>query len=128
MEVENALIQQAAIDGTAVTVRMAQDPGQAGKAQAEMMVRKLAGYSIKVERPTGDKATRAAPLASQAEAGNVRILVTGDPARDAWIEPFLDELCLFPAAAHDDQVDAAADALSELALGASAYNLAALAG
>lgn len=128
MEVENALIQQAAIDGTAVTVRMAQDPGQAGKAQAEMMVRKLAGYSVKVDRPTGDKATRAAPLASQAEAGNVRILVTGDPARDAWIEPFLDELCLFPAAAHDDQVDAAADALSELALGASPYNLAALAG
>ena len=128
MEVENAMIQQAAIDGTAVTVRMAQDPGQAGKAQAEMMVRKLAGYAVKVERPTGDKATRAAPLASQAEAGNVRILVTGDPVRDAWIEPFLDELCLFPAAAHDDQVDAAADALSELALGASPYNLAALAG
>jgi len=128
MEVENAMIQQSAIDGTTVTVRMAQDPGQAGKAQAEMMVRKLAGYSVKVERPTGDKATRAAPLASQAEAGNVRILVTGDPVRDAWIEPFLDELCLFPAAAHDDQVDAAADALSELALGASPYNLAALAG
>lgn len=128
MEVENAVIQQAAIDGTTVTVRMAQDPGQAGKAQSEMMVRKLAGYAVRIERPTGDKATRAAPLASQAEAGNVRILVTGDPARDAWIEPFLDELCLFPAAAHDDQVDAAADALGELALGTTAYNLAALAG
>ena len=92
------------------------------------MIRKLAGFPIKVERPTGDKATRAAPLAAQAEAGNVRVLVTGDPVRDAWVQPFIDELCLFPAATHDDQVDAAADALNELALGTPRYNLAALAG
>ena len=116
-EVETGLLGQAAIDGTGVTVRLAQDPGQAGKAQAEQLVRKLAGYKVAVERPTGDKATRAAPFASQAEAGNVRILVTGDPARDAWIEPFLAEICLFPAGANDDQVDAAADAFNELALG-----------
>ena len=128
MEVEQAVTQQAAIDGAAVTVRLAQDPGQAGKAQAETMIRKLAGFPVKVERPTGDKATRAAPLAAQAEAGNVRVLVTGDPVRDAWVQPFIDELCLFPAATHDDQVDAAADALNELALGTPRYNLAALAG
>jgi len=36
--------------------------------------------------------------------------------RDAWIEPFLDELCTFPSGAHDDQIDAAADAFNELAL------------
>lgn len=127
MEVENRLLGQAATDGTSVTVRLAQDPGQAGKAQAEGLVRKLAGYPVKVERPTGDKATRAAPFAAQAEAGNVRILVTGDPVRDAWVQPFLDELALFPAAAHDDQVDAAADAFNELALGKSrSYDLSAL--
>lgn len=122
MEVEQSVIGQAGIDGPQVTVRLAQDPGQAGKAQAETMVRKMAGYPVKVERPTGDKATRAAPLAAQAEAGNVRILVTGDPDRDAWVQPFLDELALFPAGRHDDQVDAAADALNELALG-RAYTL-----
>lgn len=127
MDVEHRLLQQSATDGTTVTVRLAQDPGQAGKAQAEMLVRKLAGYSVKVERPTGDKATRAAPLAAQAEAGNVRILVTGDPVRDAWVQPFLDELALFPAVAHDDQVDAAADAFAELALGSTrTYDLSAL--
>lgn len=124
MEVEHRLLQQSATDGTGVTVRLAQDPGQAGKAQAEGLVRKLAGYTVRVERPTGDKSTRAAPFAAQAEAGNVRILVTGDPARDAWVQPFLDELALFPAVQHDDQVDAAADAFSELALGKSyRYNL-----
>jgi predicted phage terminase large subunit-like protein len=125
MEVEASLLATSKTDGPRVTVRLAQDPGQAGKAQAEQLVRKLAGYPVKVERPTGDKGTRAAPFASQAEAGNVRILVTGDPVADAWIEPFLDELCLFPAARHDDQVDAAADAFNELALG-STYNIDAL--
>lgn len=125
MEVESSVTGQAAIDGKGVTVRLAQDPGQAGKAQADMMVRKLAGYPVKIERPTGDKATRAAPLAAQAEAGNVAILVTGDASRDAWVQPFLDELAMFPAGAHDDQVDAAADAFSELALGSARYNLAA---
>lgn len=128
MEVEHSLLSQAALDGAKVTVRLAQDPGQAGKAQAEGLVRKLAGYTVRVERPTGDKATRAAPFASQAEAGNVRILVTGDPVRDAWVQPFLDELALFPAVAHDDQVDAAADAFNELALGNSySYDMGALA-
>jgi phage terminase large subunit-like protein len=29
----------------------------------------------------------------------------------------MDELCTFPAGAHDDQVDAFADAINELALG-----------
>jgi predicted phage terminase large subunit-like protein len=117
MDVEQAVIGQATIDGPRVTLRLPQDPGQAGKAQAEQFVRKLAGYPVKTERPTGDKATRFTPFASQAEAGNVRILVTGDAASDAWIQPFIDELTLFPAGSHDDQVDATADAFNELAMG-----------
>lgn len=127
MDVEQAVVGQATIDGKAVVVRFPTDPGQAGKAQAATLTGKLAGYTVKTAPVTGDKATRASPLASQAEAGNVRILVTGDPARDAWIQPFLDEMALFPAGANDDQVDAAADALNELALGSPSYSLAALA-
>lgn len=126
MDVEKAVIGQAAIDGQTVTIRLDQDPGQAGKAQAATMVRNLAGYHVKVERPTGDKATRAAPLASQAEAGNVKILVTGDPERDAWIQPFIDEMTMFPAASHDDQVDGASAAFNDLALGKPRYNISAL--
>ena len=117
MEVEQALVGQTTIDGPNVAVRLPQDPGQAGKAQAEQLVKKLAGYPVKTERPTGDKATRVSPFAAQAEAGNVRILVTGDPASDAWIQPYIDEMTMFPAGAHDDQVDATADAFNELALG-----------
>lgn len=118
-EVDDGIMQFASLDGVETTVRLTQDPGQAGKAQAETFVRQLAGYTAVVKTATGDKATRASPAAVQAQAGNVFILKTGDPDRDAWIEPFLNELCLFPAGAHDDQVDAFADALNELALGSS---------
>lgn len=113
---ESHLKLTAAADTTAVTIRLPQDPGAAGKAYVQTLVKKLVGYAVKVIQPTGSKLTRATALATQAEAGNVFILTTGDPMRDAWIEPFLDELCTFPSGAHDDQVDAAADAFNELAL------------
>lgn len=125
MEVENTVIQTAAADGAGVTVRMTQDPGQAGKAQAQQFVRKLAGYPVISKPATGDKSTRATPAAAQAEVGNIKILKTGDPVQDAWIAPFLDEIALFPAGAHDDQVDVLADAINELALGYSGPNYAA---
>lgn len=106
----------AAQDTQEVTIRLPQDPGAAGKGYVLTLVNKLHGYAVKHERPTGSKVTRATALATQAEAGNVYILTTGDPERDAWIEGFLDEVEVFPAGAHDDQVDAAADAFNELAL------------
>lgn len=119
MEVKATIRSRASTDPKGTVIRLPQDPGQAGKDQAETFVRELAGHAVKIERPTGDKATRAMPAAAQAEAGNVKIVRTRDPQRDAWIEPFLDELCMFPGGAHDDQVDAFADALNELALGES---------
>lgn len=121
-DVKAAVRSTAEGDTASTTIRIAQDPGQAGKDQAEQYVRDMAGYAVKVVRPTGDKATRASPFAVQCEAGNVAILRTGNADEDAWIEPFLAEMTLFPAAAHDDQVDAASDAFNELALG-STYSL-----
>lgn len=125
-DVVTAIKGRASTDPAGTVIRLPQDPGQAGKAQADTMVRDLAGYAVKVERPTGDKASRATPAAVQAEAGNIKLLVTGDPDADAWINPFLDEICMFPAASHDDQVDAFADAVNELALGGAGYNIDAL--
>jgi len=121
MEVQATTKALAATDGTQTTVRITQDPGQAGKAQVETTIKDLAGYTVVSKPATGDKATRATPAAVQCEAGNVYILQTGDPDQDAWIEPFLSEITVFPAGAHDDQVDAFADAINELALGSS-YN------
>jgi predicted phage terminase large subunit-like protein len=114
-DVETRLKNTASQDSQAVTVRMPQDPGAAGKADAETKVKLLKGYSVVVKPISGDKATRARPASAQAEAGNVKLL------RGQWNELFLDEVCAFPNAAFDDQVDAFADALNELALGSS-YN------
>ncbi|GAJ90766.1 hypothetical protein RRH01S_01_02320 [Rhizobium rhizogenes NBRC 13257] len=112
-EVERNLKNMATQDGPMVMIRMPQDPGAAGKADAATKIKLLAGFPIRVLSVTGDKATRAKPASAQAEAGNVK-LVRGD-----WNEVFLDEICAFPNAQFDDQVDAFADALNELALGSS---------
>lgn len=95
-------------DGKRVIVRLAQDPGQAGKSQARSQVKMLTGFVVKVRPVTGDKQTRARPLASQVEAGNV-LVVEGE-----WNDAFFLELENFPFGSHDDQVDAAADAFDEL--------------
>jgi predicted phage terminase large subunit-like protein len=114
--VEKLIKDTAKDDGSDCIIRVPQDPGASGKTYANILLTKLFGYPAKAVQPTGSKVTRAKALATQAEAGNVYILVTGDPEADAWIEPFLEELELFPAGTHDDQVDAAADCFNELAL------------
>lgn len=110
-KVEQTISTTASQDGKRCRIRIPQDPGQAGKAQAQALIRMLAGYSVVAVPPTGNKETRATPLSAQAEAGNV-ILIRGD-----WNEAFLDELTIFPFGKKDDQVDAAADAFNELAEG-----------
>lgn len=109
-EVETTLKNTATQDGIDTTIRMPQDPGAAGKADAATKVKLLAGYAVNVQTVTGEKTTRAQPAAAQAEAGNIKLL------RGAWNKDFLDEACSFPASQFDDQVDAFADALNELAL------------
>ena len=86
-----------------------QDPGQAGKAQAQHIMRHvLVGHDYHFSPETGDKETRALPLAAQAEAGNV-FLVEGQ-----WNEAFLSEVEAFPMGKWKDQVDAASRAFTEL--------------
>ncbi len=115
--VEKAILNTAAQDGPGVAIRLPQDPGQAGKAQADTYVRKLAGHEVHAVIPSGDKVSRAGPASAQAEAGNIRLV------RAEWNDELLDELEAFPAGRHDDWVDALADAINELTLG-SAYTLA----
>lgn len=95
-------------DGKATKVRGPQDPGGAGKSDALAFSRLLAGFSVKTAPVSGDKMTRADPFSSQLNAGNVK-LVKGE-----WNRDFIEELRAFPNGRHDDQVDAASDAFSEL--------------
>src|SRR5574337_1034367 len=102
----------AANDGRGVTVRFPQDPGAAGKSQIAYSMAQLAGYNVASFPVSGDKETRAGPLASQAKVGNVKLV------RGTWDDAFLKELHAFPTKnVPDDQVDAASDAFGELALG-----------
>jgi len=115
-EVERLLVNTAGQDRAHLgTVRgsIPQDPGQSGKAQAQYLIKQLAGYDYRASPESGDKVTRAQPFAAQAEAGNVMI-VSGD-----WNRDFLDELATFPMGKWKDQVDAASRAFDELVSGDS---------
>lgn len=103
-EVDRLLVQHAKTDPPGTRIRIPQDPGAAGKSQAQSQGGKLAGYSFMAEPVTGDKAVNAAPLAGQAMIGNV-MLVDED-----WNDVFLAELTGFPTGSHDDMLDAAAQA------------------
>ncbi len=113
-QVKRAMKAIAEQDGKACRIRIPQDPGQAGKAQVQDLTGYLAGYVVKSKVVTGDKVTRASPVSSQCEAGNVSIV------RGPWMEAFLAEVENFPDSAHDDQVDALADAFDEITGGGRA--------
>jgi len=106
--VENRIKQTAQVDGKAVSIRLPQYPGQAGKAQAKNFVTMLSGFTVKAEAVSGDKITRAQPFAAQVNVGNVKML-KGD-----WNKAFIEELRNFPNGKYDDQVDAASDAFNEV--------------
>lgn len=92
------------------TAVVEQEPGSSGKESAQFSVKDLAGIRVKIDKVTGDKVSRAKPLASQAEHGNVRIL------RGDWNRKMLDELAGFPFGTHDDIVDGLSGAFNHLAL------------
>jgi len=96
-----------------VTIRIPQDPGGAGKDQAEGYRKLLAGFIVKTKRVTGDKETRFEPAASSFQAGDIYIL-TG-----SWNDGYFMELEAFNEGKHDDRVDATSDSYSEIVIGRS---------
>jgi predicted phage terminase large subunit-like protein len=113
--VELLVTETAKDDGRATAVFMEQEPGSSGKAVTDSFRRLLSGYRFFSERPTGCKADRAQPLAAAAEQGMVKLLADGRwPEAEPWNAAFLDELCSFPFGRHDDQVDAASAAFTQL--------------
>jgi len=107
-EVERLIVNTAVTDG-ATFQSLPQDPGQAGKAQAAYLSKRLQGRSFEFTPETGDKATRASPVAAQVNAGNVKMLRAG------WNEALIHELRSFPMGKNDDQVDALSRAYNRAA-------------
>ena len=95
-------------------ILLQQEPGAAGKSYVDAQIRgPLSGFAVKVNRPTGDKYTRALPMSAAAQAGNIKLV------RGKWNKDFIDELeqagpdeKLYD---HDDQWDAASSAFNYLA-------------
>lgn len=114
-----ALVNTAALDGKKTKQSIPQDPGQAGKTQVLYLTRSLAGYTVITSPETGDKITRAEPVAAQVNVGNVSML------RGDWNAAFVSELRVFPNGTNDDQVDALSRAFAELLVsrGAMSMNL-----
>lgn len=91
--------------------RLPQDPGQAGKEQKASYMEMLAGFDVVMIPESGDKATRAEPMAAQWQHGMFD-LVAGE-----WNEEYLNQLESFPDSKWKDMVDASSSAFNEITLG-----------
>lgn len=107
-ERDAAVKNTAARDGKQHRVSLPQDPGQAGKTQALALTRMLAGYPVHTSPESGEKYTRALPLAAQINVGNVLML------KAPWNDALISEMRMFPNGAHDDQVDCLSRAFEAL--------------
>lgn len=106
---EREILKTAQMDGVDVEVVVEQEPGSGGKESAESTIRRLAGYVVSADRPTGEKTTRWVPFSVQVNEGNVKM------AYGAWNEDFLTELAYGKQSKYRDQLDASSGAFSKLA-------------
>lgn len=116
-------------DGTEVIIWIEQEPGASGKSSIVQARKLLSGYAVNPPRidpmpasigtktknavkeagvPTGNKVTRAEPLATHAHRRKVFIL------RGEWNSVYLDEMTTFPLSAKKDQVDATSQCFMRL--------------
>lgn len=106
---EKIMKETAIADGREVTIGLEQEGGSGGKESAEASVRNLAGFSVYLDHPTGDKVYRADPFSVQVNNGNVMLL------RGDWNHDYIEELRAFPNGKYKDQVDASSAAFNKLA-------------
>lgn len=102
-----------------VVTRLPQDPGQAGKDQAQSFLKFLSGFAVKIMPESGDKVTRAEPFSAQwlglegMDKGNVDVLIAD------WNEMYYNQMESFPQSKFKDMVDASSAAFNEIESGAT---------
>lgn len=100
-----------------VCQRLPQDPGQAGKEQAQSYMKLLSGFIVKIMPESGDKVTRAEPFSAMwqgtetMEVGFVDVLVAD------WNGMFFNQYESFPQSDFKDMVDAGANAFNTIESG-----------
>ena len=107
-DMRRELVAATSRDPQFTEIELPQDPGQAGKDQAQQLILMLSGQNVKARVQTGSKEIRATGYAAQVQAGNV-VLV-----EDRWNGPWIAEHSAFPRGSHDDQVDSATTAFNKL--------------
>jgi len=94
------------------------EPGSSGIDAYKGVVRALAGFPVKEDRPSGKKEVRAEPWSSQLAAGNVYLVDDGESegtGRALWdIRNYVEEHLAFPGGTYLDQVDSSAGAFNVL--------------
>jgi len=95
---------------TRVRIRLPQDPGQAGKEQAQSYIKFLSGFNVCAVPESGSKEARAEPMAAQWQAGNFDVVIA------PWNEAYFDQLESFPMSKYKDCVDSSTSAFAELEL------------
>lgn len=116
------------LDGTNVAQREEKEGGSAGKIVIDARTKTFAGKNYEGVPITGSKVTRSKPFRIQCEAGNVRIVRDkgrGGVDGTGWNRDYINELCGFPTAKHDDQVDASSCAFNAVLLEPPAFDYAA---
>lgn len=112
-EVMQRIIQTASEDPPETQIILPQEPGQAGKAAGQMMIKELieAGYFARMRPTNKSKVVRFQPVAAAAEAGLI------DYIEGPWNKDFFDELEGFDGSKNkkDDQVDSCSDSFITLA-------------
>jgi predicted phage terminase large subunit-like protein len=106
--VRTMISNTAEADTPNVRIGIPQDPGQAGKSEAQDIIRSMGKFNVRARRESGDKIMRFGAFSAQCQAGNVYVL------RGSWNEDYFTTLEAFPSMAHDDDVDASSGAYAML--------------
>lgn len=109
----------AELDGKKVAIREEKEGGSAGATVIDARTKVFVGYNYEGVSITGSKVTRSKPFRVQCEAGNVRIVRDrgcGGADGRGWNAEYVRELCGFPTAKHDDQVDGSSCAFNAVLL------------
>jgi len=105
---ERMIQQTAQMDGRRCRIVVEGEPGSGGKDSALWTVRNLAGYIVSIDPARRDKMSRAEPLSTQVNVGNVSL------HRASWNHDYIEEFRSFPVGAFMDQVDASSGCFNKI--------------
>ena len=100
-----------------VCQRLPQDPGQAGKEQAQSYLKMLSGFIVKIMPESGDKVTRAEPLSAMWQGTETMDVGFVDVLIADWNGMFFNQYESFPQSDFKDMVDAGANAFNTIESG-----------